>query len=86
MSRVVTLASEEFASLSDKIQRHLGLHSGEALVLIEGDDFVLVKRASSVSLSERFKKLSSETRERFKKLDLGPDEVERAVRWARESS
>ena len=35
---------------------------------------------------KRFEKLSSETRRRFKRLGLKPDEVERAIRWARESA
>jgi hypothetical protein len=35
---------------------------------------------------KRFEKLSSETRRRFKRLGLKPEEVERSIRWARESA
>lgn len=86
MSRVVTLVAEQAADLGHEIQRHLGLHSGDPLVLIEGEDFVLVKKASARSLTERFDRLSAETRRRFEHLRLGSEDVEHAVAWARESS
>ena len=62
------------------------MRAGDSLVLIEGDDFVLVKRAPSTSSQEVFEKLSSATQDRFARLGLTPDEVVRAVQWARESS
>ncbi|HWM89194.1 MAG TPA: hypothetical protein VN493_00355 [Thermoanaerobaculia bacterium] len=72
--------------LEAEIFEHLDLASGDALVLIEGSDFVLVKRATVPALVERFEKLASETREHFEELGIEPEEVERAVRWARDSS
>lgn len=83
MSRVKTVPSDR---LEAEIFEHLALGSGDALVLIEGTDFVLVKRATAPELVERFERLASETRERFEKLGIEPEEVERAVRWARDSS
>jgi len=53
---------------------------------IEGGDFVLVKRAASSALVDRFDKLASETRDRFEKLGIEQDDIEHAVRWARDSS
>ena len=35
---------------------------------------------------ERFEEIAVRTQSRFKQLGLEPDEVERAIRWARESS
>ena len=61
------------------------MRSGDSLVLVEGDDFVLVKRAAPPP-PDLFERLSEETRARFERLGLAPDEAERAVRWARESS
>lgn len=82
MSRVKTVPSDR---LKAEIFEHLDLASGDALVLIEGNDFVLVKRVMTPALMERFEKLASETREHFEELGIEPEDVERAVRWARES-
>lgn len=86
MSRVLTLPASQLGSLGDEILRLLGLQPKEPLVLIQGEDFVLVKKTKAASLSARFEELSAKTRERFEGLDLAPDEVENAVRWARGSS
>jgi bifunctional DNA-binding transcriptional regulator/antitoxin component of YhaV-PrlF toxin-antitoxin module len=83
MSRVKTVPSSR---LEAEIFKHLDLESGDPLVLIEGGDFVLVKRATTPSLVERFDKLATETEERFEQSGIEQDEVERAVRWARDSS
>lgn len=85
MSRVKTLPPERVENLGSEIREHLALKSGDSLVLIEGEDFVLVKRAEAPP-RERFEEISARTRSRFERLGLEPDEVERAVRWARESS
>jgi bifunctional DNA-binding transcriptional regulator/antitoxin component of YhaV-PrlF toxin-antitoxin module len=85
MSRVKTVSPGKIDSLGIEIREHLELKSGDSLVLIEGEDFVLVKRAGT-SRQERFEEISARTRSRFERLGLEPDEVERAVRWARESS
>jgi len=83
MSRIKTVSSDR---LEAEIFGHLDLESGDPLVLVEGGDFVLVKRAAAPALADRFEKLASETRERFEELGIEPDDVERAVRWARDSS
>lgn len=85
MSHVKTVPPEGIRNLGSEIVDHLALKSDDSLVLIEGDDFVLIKRAGS-SPRETFEELSARTRERFERLGLEPDEVERAVQWARESS
>jgi hypothetical protein len=83
-SNVKTVPSDR---LEAEIFEHLELVSGDPLLLIEGEDFVLVKRAArSTSAVERFEKLAAETRERFESQGVEPEDVERAVRWARESS
>lgn len=85
MSRVKTVPPESIETLGIEIREHLDLKSGDSVVLVEGEDFVLVKRASAAP-RERFEEISARTRSRFERLGLEPDEVERAVRWARESS
>jgi bifunctional DNA-binding transcriptional regulator/antitoxin component of YhaV-PrlF toxin-antitoxin module len=85
MSHVKTLPPESVENLGSEIREHLALKSDDSLILIEGEDFVLVKRAGA-SPRERFREISAETRSRFERLGLEPDEVERAIRWARESS
>lgn len=85
MSRVRNISPEEIGTLGSEIAQHLAPQAKDSLVVIEGEDFVLVKRASAPPL-ERFEEISSRTRSRFERLGLEPDEVERAVRWARESS
>lgn len=85
MSRVVTLVAGEPHDLSLEIERHLCIRSGDPLVLIEGDDFVLVKKASSADRAERFDELASRTRSRFQELGLSPKDVEDAITWARGS-
>ncbi len=85
MSRVKTLPPEKVENLGSEIRELLALKPGDSLVLIEGEDFVLVRRAGTPP-RERFEALSAQTRSRFERLGLEPDEVERAIRWARESS
>ncbi len=85
MSNVKTVPPDKIEDLGSEISQHLRLKDGDSLVLIEGDDFVLVKRAA-ISRVDRFEKLSLETRMKLERLGVGPEEAERAVRWARESS
>jgi bifunctional DNA-binding transcriptional regulator/antitoxin component of YhaV-PrlF toxin-antitoxin module len=85
MSRVKTVRADEIGDLGIEIREHLALKAGDSLVLVEGEDFVLVKRAGAPA-RERFEEISSRTQSRFERLGLEPDEVERAVQWARESS
>jgi len=86
MSRVVTLTTGERRDLSLEIERHLELSTGDSLVLIEGEDFVLVKKAAAPDPVERFDALAARTRERFNELGLTPDDLEDAGAWARGSS
>ncbi len=83
MSCVVTMKGGEPAMLSLEIESHLGLSSGEPLVLIKGDDFVLVKKTTFPGPIEKFDKLATRTRERFDKLGLTEEDVKDAVAWAR---
>jgi hypothetical protein len=82
MSRVKTVSSDRVGT---EILEHLEIRQDESLVLLEGADFVLVKRARSSPL-ERLEGLASKTRERFQRLQIEPEDVEQAVKWARESS
>ncbi len=82
MSRVKTVAPEQVGA---EILEHLAISGEDSLVLIEGDDFVLVKKARPTPL-ERFEALAAETRERFERLGIGEQDVEQAIRWARGSS
>lgn len=87
MSRVVTLVAGESRNLSQEIERHLSIRSGDPLVLIEGNDFVLVKKASSVvDRVDRFDELAARTRSRFQELGLSLKDVDDAISWARGSS
>ncbi len=86
MSRVVTLVAGESRNLSQEIERHLSVRTGDPLVLIEGSDFVLVKKTAPADPVERFDDLASRTRARFERLDVSPDDVEDAIAWARGSS
>jgi bifunctional DNA-binding transcriptional regulator/antitoxin component of YhaV-PrlF toxin-antitoxin module len=85
MGRVKTVPPEGIEKLGSEIRDHLALKSDDSLILIEGEDFVLVKRAGATP-REHFEEISARTRSRFERLGLEPAEVERAVRWARESS
>jgi bifunctional DNA-binding transcriptional regulator/antitoxin component of YhaV-PrlF toxin-antitoxin module len=85
MSRVKTVRAEEIGDLGIEIREHLALKAEDSLVLVEGEDFVLVKRAGAPP-KERFEEISARIQSRFERLSLEPDEVERAIRWARESS
>jgi bifunctional DNA-binding transcriptional regulator/antitoxin component of YhaV-PrlF toxin-antitoxin module len=85
MSSVRTVRAGEVGNLGSEIREHLALKAEDSLVLVEGEDFVLVKRAGAPA-RERFEEISSRTQSRFERLSLEPDEVERAVQWARESS
>jgi hypothetical protein len=85
MSRIKTIPGDRMQEVGAEILGHLAPQPGDSLVLIEGDDFVLVKRASR-PLSQRFEELADATRERFEQLGIEPDDVTSAVRWARESS
>jgi hypothetical protein len=83
MTCVRTLRRNE---IEGEIQRHLDLRSEDSVVLIEGDDYLLVKKTHSVAPEDRFRQLCVETETRFQKAGVTPKDVEDAVRWARESS
>jgi hypothetical protein len=85
MSHVKTVPPERIGNLASEILEHLELQAEDSLVLIEGEDFVLVKRAGTPP-AQRFEEIASRTRGRFERLGLETDEVERAIRWARGSS
>lgn len=58
----------------------------EPLLLVEGGDFVLVKRASTERPVARFEALAAETAERFQEGEGTPEDVDAADSWVRESS
>ncbi|MHB8763740.1 MAG: hypothetical protein ACYDA8_05290 [Deferrisomatales bacterium] len=74
------------AQLGAEIARRLRLKGDEPVLLVEGSDFVLVKRAPTESPLERFESLAAETHKRAQELGITPEDVEDAIRWARGSS
>lgn len=86
MTRLLTLSEEGPGDFGSAITQHLGLQTGDSVVVVEGDDYVLVKRAVVASPVRDFDELASRTRQRFEALGIEPQDVEDAVRWARGSS
>jgi hypothetical protein len=86
MSEPLTGATCVSTELGVEIVRRLRLKAEEPVLIIEGEDFVLVKRAPAQSPLERFEALAAETAERFQDRKITPDDVDDAVRWSRESS
>jgi|GEM_PF-6323642 hypothetical protein len=82
MSKVRTVKRQQ---LEEKIEKLFDTRS-DSVVLVEGDDFLLVKQAHSVPPEERFRQLCDETQSRFEQTGVTPKDVEDAIRWARESS
>ena len=62
------------------------LTADETVMLVEGEDFVLVKRPPSAVPADRFEVLAERTQRRFEEEGVSGDDVERAIRWARDSS
>lgn len=83
MDRVRTLKRDQ---IEEEIRRHFDLRSEDSVVVIEGEDFLLLKKAYSVAPEDRFRRLCAETETRFQKTGVTPKDVEEAIRWARESS
>ena len=86
MSNTLAVSTIGPSELGAEIVRRLRLKAEEPVLIVEGEDFVLVKRAPTDSPLERFDVLAAETAERFRQLNVTPDDVDAAVRWARESS
>ena len=83
MSRVRTLKRSQVES---EIRKHLDLHTEDSVVLVEGEDFLLLKKSHTVPPEERFQQLCAETEKRFRERHVTPEDVDDAIRWARESS
>lgn len=84
MSDAVAVSTIEPTQLGAEISRRLRLKIDEQVLIVEGTDFVLVKRAPSEKPLERFKALAAETADRFQELDISPEDVDDAVKCARE--
>jgi antitoxin component of MazEF toxin-antitoxin module len=82
----LVLAKGAAAQLGAEIARRLGLTADETVMLVEGEDFVLVKRPPSAVPADRFEVLAERTQRRFEEEGVSGDDVERAIRWARDSS
>lgn len=74
------------AELGAEIVRRLRLKAGEPVLIVEGGDFVLVKRAPTQRPLERFEALAAETAERFQDRRITSEDVDDAVRWSRKLS
>jgi bifunctional DNA-binding transcriptional regulator/antitoxin component of YhaV-PrlF toxin-antitoxin module len=86
MSDPVAVSTIGPSQLGAEIARRLRLKEDEPVLLVEGSDFVLVKRAPTESPLERFRALTAETHKRVQVAGLTPDMVDEAIRWARGSS
>jgi len=86
MSESLAVSTLGPSELGAEIVRRLRLKAEEPVLIVEGEDFVLVKRAPTQSPLERFEALAAETAERFRDRKITPEDVDAAVRWSRESS
>ena len=86
MSNTLAVSTIGPSELGAEIVRRLRLKAEEPVLIVEGEDFVLVKRAPSQIPLERFEALADETAERFRERKVTPEDVNAAVRWSRESS
>ena len=82
MSRVRTLKRDQVES---EVQRHLDLHTDDSVVLVEGEDFLLLKRNHTVPPEEGFQQLCAETEKRFRERRATPEDIDDAIRWARQT-
>lgn len=72
-------------TIPKEIRDRLGLRSGEYVVWEPRDEGVVMERAR-VTSSEDFEDLAERISERFSEKGITRDEVEDAIRWARERS
>lgn len=72
-------------TIPKEIRDRLGLRSGEYVVWEPRDEGVVMERAR-VASSEDFEDLAERISERFSEKGITRDEVEDAIRWARERS
>lgn len=86
MSNVVTLSAGGAKKLGSEIIRRLHLKVDDPVVIVEGEDFILVKRAVEGNAAERFGALAAKTAQRFEDPEVTAGDVDHAVRCARESS
>lgn len=86
MSESLAVSTIGPSELGAEIVRRLRLKAKEPVLIVEGSDFVIVKRAPTESPLERFRMLTAETHKRVQEAGLSPDTVDEAIRWARGSS
>ena len=86
MSEPLAVATLGPAELGAEIVRRLRLKAEEPVLIVEGEDFVLVKRAPTQSPLKRFEALAAETAERFRDRKITPEDINDAVRWSHKSS
>lgn len=73
------------SQLGAEIARRLRLTIDEPVLIVEGSDFVLVKRAPTESPLDRFRALAAETHKHVQEAGLTAETVDEAIRWARAS-
>lgn len=60
-----------------------GVRPLDKYYLITGKDYLLLKRLSEPSPSERFDKLVAETQQKFKEAGIKKSDLAKAIKWAR---
>ena len=86
MSTTMAVSATDPSELGAEIVRRLRLKAKEPVLIVEGDDFVLIKRAPIENPLERFDAITAKAAARFQELNVTPKDVDDAVRWARGSS
>ena len=66
-------------------RKRMGIFDGDELIAIGDDDSILIKKIERTSLKKEFEQTTKDIRKRVKKLGLIPDDVEDAIKKAREA-
>ena len=79
------VTSKGQVTIPKALREELGIEEGDYL-LMENEDGRLVARPSAIRPTEDFEELADRIAERFEEKGITRDEVEDAIRWARDRS
>ncbi len=67
-------------------RKRMDIQEGDELLAIGDDDSILIKKVERTSLKREFEQAAKDVRKRAKKLGLTPQDLQDAIKEARESA
>jgi len=84
MEKVITVDESGNFKIPSEIERSLDLRKDDKLFVLDGKDFIIIKKMKQPSLSERYITLSNKIAKNFEEKGVNEADVAEAIKWARE--